>query len=210
MVGLSGVAVPAATHESETLNRWSRATACEGSRTDAENLHSKDPSYGSDRAVRGSATLSAAAQTAEETVTFMLFGIDQELVSKHKWSFKIQDRIIILEVKRNTNCNYLLSIEGVDPKTGAYRNDMEIDFSNLSTYDVRAPDHDLATQGARSLVLLWGRNLYNERVFQAKTGRMIEERKSQENVAFFGHASPERHQRAFTYFQTTFCKGRAF
>jgi hypothetical protein len=138
----------------------------------------------------------ANAQTAEESVLFMLFGYEKSnpklLLDGHA------------SLRRVSDCKYVLTLDFGDGPA-----EVEMDFSNLQQYVA-------ARVGGPNMVRpsVLGIRLFHFKGVDKRTGAPVEGYANTLpevgiHLAPF-LASADRMEKAAAYFRTTFCKGRAF
>jgi hypothetical protein len=138
----------------------------------------------------------AQAQTAEETVVFMLFGYEKENID-HPLAGKIS-------IVRQTNCNYSIVIERLPQKL-----ELTFDFSGLKEYQVRRGPNGLdPIIVGNNILSVKGEDgaLRNSDTFSAT---MLPGVRPMEALKI-AWPSADRLEKAVAYFRMTFCKGRAF
>jgi hypothetical protein len=138
----------------------------------------------------------ARAQTAEETVLYMIFGYEKDNV-KHPFRGNIT-------IKQQSSCKYLIVLDGLASKA---KIEYSFDFSNLKQYAATQVDRE------RAVPFILGDNIVQVRVID-QTGKSEESRGNSFQEAGAGifpfPASAVRMEKAASYFRSNFCKGRAF
>lgn len=145
-------------------------------------------------------TSKASAQTAEEAVLMMVFGLDLATAagSKHPYAMPIR-------IKKVTNCKYdaLFFLDDPEPVMA-----LNLDFSELLPYSV-IPD---ANQPTLFVPVLVGTDLVVIKTRDKKSGdlEVMSRGDTLENFLHGNNQPKARLEAAAEYFRSTFCKGRAF
>jgi hypothetical protein len=169
------------------------------------------------------ASLPAGAQSAEETVLFLLFGLEAGTtqsphitvnpLSPSRWSVTIEfgpntKFYSETEIIANSVCSY--SINTFD-RNGTRVKGAVFDFSHVSHYDV-----DTYTPAGpfgpgwitTQTIIISGPDLYIESVSDPQTGEVQETQRDIWRGPVF--AASDRLRGAYSYFSRKFCAGRAF
>jgi hypothetical protein len=153
----------------------------------------------------------ASAQSAEETVAFMLWGLQEgsrtKRLSETLWEAESQngDRSTF-SIKRVTDCRFRVS--STVQRAGmpdALEFDYVLDFAAVNDYGAwlaNGRDH-------RIIVKIEGQGWYSKTARSKATGRVVYKVPAGNVDAYVADGgSVERLQSAFTHFRSAFCRGR--
>jgi hypothetical protein len=135
----------------------------------------------------------ARAQTAEETVLFMVLGYEKDSPTR--------PINLSISIQKTSNCKYFIST-----KFNGKTEELAFDFTSLKEYRIVPEDY-----GRRTRVIINGSDLFAVKERNTVTGLVNERRENVFSTSWPSSvASTERLQTAVTYFRANFCKGRAF
>lgn len=142
------------------------------------------------------------AQTAEDAVLMMVFGLDQAAASSPSNTFGKPIRLT-----KKANCWYDATFPG---DTADAELTMSLDFTELQNYSVQAHSRDPRL----SVPVIIGKNFIVMKSLDRKTGQVQELGRADrldQVLAERGYPQPRaRLEAAASYFRANFCKGRAF
>ena len=147
-------------------------------------------------------TPKVSAQTPEESVLMMVFGLDEVAASQPNNPFGKP-----IQLTKKTNCVYDATFPGDTPDVELT---MSLDFTELQHYSAQPHSRD-----ARLFVpVIIGKNLILIKSRDRKTGKVEEMGRFdrlEHVLAERGYPQPKsRLEAAASYFRANFCKGRAF
>ena len=144
----------------------------------------------------------AAAQTAEESVLMMVFGLDQAAASRPTNPFGKAIRLT-----RKTDCTYDATFPGDTPDVELT---MSFDFAELQHYSAVPHSRDARL----SVPVIIGKDLISLQSLDRKSGKVEEVGRADrldQVLAERGYPEPKsRLEAAASYFRMNYCKGRAF
>lgn len=164
-------------------------------------------------AILGGVSLApAGAQTVEETVAFMLWGLEEgprtKQVDNNRWEVDGHNGDkSIYRIVPVTDCLFNISsqVQRAGP-ADLLEFDYVLDFSaalDYSAWFANQSDH-------RIIVKIEGKGWYSKTVLNKVTGQVVQKIRGGSVDAYMADGgSVERLKGAFTYFRTTFCSGRA-
>lgn len=159
------------------------------------------------------APIAAGEQSAEETIAFMLWGLEEganaKRVEKNLWEAQdLNGDRSSFSVLRLTDCRFRVSSEV--QRTGTLdvlASDYVLDFTAVNDYRAwLANGHD-----ERIIVKIEGRGWYSRTVRNKATGRVVQNiGAGSVEVYVAGGGSVARLQSAYAHFRSAFCRGRFY
>jgi hypothetical protein len=141
----------------------------------------------------------ARAQTAEESVAYMMF--DYQLGGSLRGD-PVREEYDFghFHVIKKDNCRYI--VEAGKPDSWSFK--VFVDFSNLAEYKVEVGPEKIL------YIIASGRNLFTMLFHDKQSGRDEKREGDRWERGVAVHASVDRLKKAEAFFRSNFCKGRAF